>query len=597
MKLSKDSQIKLLVCVGLAVVTLAVYWPLWNQEFVNYDDPDLVTSNVHVQRGITGQSVIWAFTTGHTGNWLPLTWLSHMLDCRLFGLHAGAHKMVNVAFHIGSTVLLFLVLNQMTAAPWRSGFVAAAFALHPLRVESVAWVSERKDVLSAFFWMLTMWMYVRYVEHPQARRYVPVLLCFALGLMSKSMLVTMPFVLLLLDLWPLKRLPLDRTPAARRRVLNLVREKLPLFVLSAASCVMTYRAQATASAIKSIPSAYRVANAVVSYLRYICKTVWPANLAVFYPQFRSLAFTRVALAAAAIITTTVLMVRVVRNRPYLTVGWFWYLGILFPVIGLIQVGDQSMADRFTYIPSIGILIMVTWGLAELFPHEKRFQTALRVVAIGTLVFWTGVTSHQIRFWTDSTTLFERAIAVTHDNYVAQNNLGVALRGKGRSADAAKHFSEAIRIWPEFPEAHKNLADILAHEGRLHEAIDHYSQAVRTKPNWAEAHNNFGFALAAQGSLDEAAAQFQEAVRLEPESALDHCNLGLAFVKLGKTSDALAQLSQALALNPEDPQAQYLMGVVLKDLGRPAEAVQYFTGALRLNPNLTEARVALQKTSQ
>ena len=593
----------LLICLALALATAAVYWPVRHFGFVNYDDPDYVANNARVQEGITREGVVWAFTTTDAYNWHPLTWLSHMLDCQLFGLNAGAHKLVNVVFHIASALLLFSVPDQMTGAPWRSAFVAALFALHPLHVESVAWVAERKDVLSAFFWMLTMGAYVRYVQAPKAGKYLLALTFFALGLMAKPMLVTLPCALLLLDFWPLGRTPWAQAAIGRRtptEIKRLVWEKLPFLGLSIAASVITYRAQATGafvSAIKSLPLALRVSNAAVSYVRYIAKVVWPVNLAVFYPHPGSWKLAEVVLAAAAVVFLTILLLRVARENPYLTVGWLWFLGTLLPVVGLIQVGDQSMADRFTYLPSIGLFIMVSWGVPELVFRWREAEAAMQVAALSVIVGLVVGTRHQLQFWGSNIALFERAIAVTRDNYIAQNNLGVALREKGDLEQAAIHFHEAVSIWPQFPEANRNLADVLLRAGRLDEAIHYYRQALQRRPGWAETHNALGLALAQQGKLQEAAEHFTRAVDLDPSGEVARSNLALALMKLGRLDDAVAHATRALELNPKDAQAQYLMGLLLTKQGRQAEAVVHFDEAIRLRPAYAETLRQGEKPGQ
>lgn len=586
-----------LICALLALMTLAVYWPVVHQEFTNYDDLDYVTNNPQVQRGITEPTVVWAFTTTHAHNWHPLTWLSHMLDCDLFGLDAGAHKLVNVAFHIASTLLLFLALNQTTSAPWRSAFVAAAFALHPLRVESVAWVAERKDVLSVFFWMLTMWAYVRYVKQPERRAYWLIAGFFALGLMAKPTLVTLPFALLLLDVWPLRRVPLEQPSEARRRILPLVREKVPLFALCAVSSVITFWAQGTAggeSAIKSLPLVLRAFNAMISYLRYINKTFWPVDLAVFYPHPGAWKFSEVLFAVVAIVCLTIVLVRVVRVSPWLTVGWLWYLGTFVPTIGFVQVGDQALADRYTYIPSIGLFIMIGWGLPEAVSAWRKGEVALKVAAIGVIAALVGTTRHQLQYWANSTALFEHALAVTKDNYIAHNNLGIVLVEKRKIKEATMHFREAVKIYSEFPEANKNLADVLAQAGQLDEAVRHYKQALQGKPDWPETHNNLGLTLARQGKLEEAIEHFSRAVQMDPKAEIAHSNMALALMKLGRLDEAHAHASRALNLDPLDAQAHYIIGVVLEGKGQLQEAARQYAEVLRLQPNHSDARSRLAR---
>jgi protein O-mannosyl-transferase len=594
---SRKFRRNFLVCVGLVLATLIVYWPVRQQEFVNFDDPDYVTNNPQVQKGITAQGIGWAFTTTHAKNWHPLTWLSHMLDCQLFGLHAGAHKLVNVGFHIGSTLLLFLVLNRMTAAPGRSAFVAAVFALHPLHVESVAWVAERKDVLCAFFWMLTLWAYVGYVRRRSAGGYARVLLLFFLALLAKPTAVTLPFVLLLLDIWPLKRVTLTRRDEFVSTLLRLIREKWLLFLLSAAACVLTYWAQSgrgLGSAVANVPLRYRVANAAVAYVRYLNKTLWPVNLAVFYPHPGRWETSTAILAMLAVVGLTVLVIRRMRGSPFLAVGWLWYLGTLLPMIGLVQVGGQSIADRYSYVPMVGLLVMIAWGIPDLIPDSLKSMTALSAVLVLVIIVLMCATRRQLRFWQDSIRLFEHALAVTEDNYIAHNNLGFALLGKREFAAAAQHFQSALTIWPEFPEANKNLADMLAQTGRLDEAVKRYQQAIQGKPNWAEAHNNLGLCLARQGKLQEAVTEFSLALQLEPNAEVGESNLALALTKLGRFDEAFTHASRALQLNPQDAQAHYTVGVALENQGQLAEAAHHYTEALRIEPNHADAQSRLAK---
>jgi protein O-mannosyl-transferase len=576
MNLSKKGGRDFVLCAGLVVAVFLVYWPVRQQEFINYDDPDYVTSNTHVQKGITWDGVVWAFTTTRAYNWHPLTWLSHMLDCQLFGLDAGAHKLVSVMFHIGSTALLFLVLKRMTAAPGRSLFVAAVFALHPLRVESVAWVAERKDVLCTFFSMLTLGAYVRYVERRTAGRYALVVLLFALALMAKPTAVVLPLVLLLLDAWPLNRLALDRPKVIVPAALRLVLEKWLLFVLSAFSCAVSYWVQSrseSGSAIKLFALSSRASNAVVAYARYIGKTLWPADLAVFYPHPGRWEISEVGLATLAVVGVTLLVVRQLRGRPFLAVGWLWYLGTLVPMIGLVQAGDQSIADRYTYVPMIGLLVMVAWGIPELISGRLRAAPALNALPVLLVITLMCATHYQLQFWQNSIRLYEHALTVTKDNYIAHNNLGIALLGKGEIAVAAGHFQSALDIWPPFPEANKNLADILARSGRLDEAASRYQRAIQGKPGWAEAHNNLGLVLARQGKLDEAVTEFSRVLELEPNAPVAESNLGLALMKLGRFDEAWAHASRALDLDPKDAQARRVVGVALEKKGQQPKATQ------------------------
>ena len=413
----------ILVCLFLVMATLAVYWQVQNFDFVNFHDDDYVYENRHVKEGLTLESVTWAFTTIHAGNWHPLTWLSHMLDSHVYGMNSGRHHLTNLLFHIANTLLMFMVFRKMTDSLWQSGFVAGLFALHPLHVESVAWVSERKDVLSTFFWMLTKWSYIWYVEHPVVRRYILVVLFFALGLMSKPMLVTLPFVLLLLDFYPLNRFQFQQSDGSANAqqksiALRLILEKTPLFVLVAMSSAITFYAQKHGGAVASlkvIPLKARVANALVSYANYIGKMVYPSKLTVLYPHPGMLPWWKIAGACFLLVSISFLAIRVVKQSPYFAMGWLWYLGTLVPVIGLVQVGSQSMADRYTYVPLIGIFIIIAWGIPELVAQWRYRKIWLATLATVILTILMAMTWKQVGYWKNSITLFEHTLKVTTNN--------------------------------------------------------------------------------------------------------------------------------------------------------------------------------------
>ncbi|MGB2930536.1 MAG: tetratricopeptide repeat protein [Desulfobacterales bacterium] len=412
---------------------------------------------------MTLESIKWSFTAIHASNWHPLTWLSHMLDCQIYGMNPGQHHMTNVLLHILNTLLLFLVFKRMTGKLWQSGFVAALFALHPLHVESVAWVAERKDLLSTFFWMLTLWSYTRYVERSEFNQYLLVVLFFILGLMAKPMLVTLPFVLLLLDYWPLRRFELgsrDKNNSQQRRFnFALICEKIPLFLLSAASSIGTYLVQKSSGAVNSlaaIPFHDRIANAMLSYISYIGKMIWPHNLAVLYPYRESMSLWKVAGAGLLLVLVLVFVFRMLRTKPYLAVGWLWYIGTLVPVIGIVQVGVQAMADRYTYVPLIGIFIIIAWGVPDLIPKGRFRRIGLAAITMAILVICMITTRMQVRYWSNSTTLFEHALDVTDGNSVAHLNLGEALAEQGKINAAMKHYQEALRIKPSLFAPHLNL---------------------------------------------------------------------------------------------------------------------------------------------
>jgi len=500
-------QLQLVVCLLLTAFTLAVFWQVQFNDFILYDDPSYVTSNRHVQSGLTGRGIFWALTTTDVSNWHPLMWLSLMLDFDLFRLNPAGYHWTNLLFHIANTILLFTVFRRMTEDIWRSAFVAALFAIHPLHVESVAWISERKDVLSAFFWILTMWTYIRYTEHRGTGNYLMLIAAFVLGLMAKPMLVTLPFVLLLLDVWPLRRLHFPFTcfnktlpdDVGRREIAwpHALWEKLPLFFLAFLSIVITYLAQMSWNAVGSLemfPLNIRIANALISYVHYIVKMFWPANLAFFYPYVVWWPPWIVAGAALLLAGLTFLILKYMGTRPYLTVGWLWYLGTFVPVIGVVQVGSQAMADRYTYIPLIGLFMMIAWGVPELFGNwrfRKMFLSVLSGVVLTVLALssW-----QQVQYWRNSVTLFEHALSVTSGNYLAHNNLGVALSLAERTEEAVCHYSAALLIKPDYTDAHNNLGVTLAVQGKVDAAIGHYTQALLISPDHEKARANLAAAL-------------------------------------------------------------------------------------------------------
>ena len=542
-------------CIWLILITavLLVYWQVGDHEFINYDDNVYITDNAQVQKGLTSKGIIWAFTTSHTGNWHPLTWISHMLDCELYGLNPRGHHLTNVLLHMANAILLFVVLRWMTGAIWRSGLVAALFALHPLHVESVAWAAERKDVLSTFFWLLTMVAYVHYVNRPGGKRYFLVLVTFFLGLMAKPMLVTLPFVLLLLDYWPLNRFkpwavtgsvedqPLgfrssgdDKSP-----ILKAVMEKTPLFLMSLFSCVVTVMAQQEAGAISTleiVPFKLRIANGLVSFVAYMGKMIWPQDLAVFYPHpVSDLQIWKPVVAGLFLLILSTVALWVAQRCRYVLVGWLWYLGTLVPVIGLVQVGEQAMADRYTYVPLIGLFIVVVWGFADL---VKGWRSRRWVVSVSAAVMVLALMAGswlQVAHWKNSVKLFKHALDATSNNYVAHYNLGNALALQGNLTGAVSHYNKALQINPDHAEAHLNLAVGLDRQGKHQEAIQHYAEVLRISPHDAQSHNNLGVALAEQGRLREAVAHFTEALRIDPNFKEAQRNLDLSLGLMHKSS--------------------------------------------------------------
>jgi tetratricopeptide (TPR) repeat protein len=591
-----------LICVVLVLATTAVYWQAREFEFVHLDDTDYVTNNPHVRNGLTRDGLVWAFTTTHSFNWHPLTWLSLMLDCHLSEEKADACHTTNLLLHIANTLLLFLVLRQMTGVLWQSAFVAAAFALHPLHTESVAWVSERKDVLSTFFWMLTMWAYVRYTQRPRLVRYVPIVVFLTFGLMAKPMLVTLPFVLLLLDYWPLERFQIERTVKNEnkhkrksvytrlqwQRIYHLIREKVPLFALSAASSVVTFIVQQRTGAVSSLdalPLNVRTANALISYAKYIAKILWPTRLAVFYPHpISKLPPSQTLAAALLLLAISIAVIRLARRYKYLPVGWLWYLGTLLPVIGLVQIGRQAIADRYTYIPLTGLFIMIAWGLPDLLSKWKYRKATLATATIIVLLTSMICTRLQVAHWRNSTTLFEHALKVTDGNYLAHCSLADAFHQQGNTDKAIAHNYQALQIWPDCLTAHVNLAAVLLETGKLDEAIKHSTQALRIKPELPAAHQNLGNALLQKGLLNEAIKQYHQVLQLRPDDP-DACNqIGIALTQQEKLDQAATYFTKALKVKPNFPNARRNLGHVQAMQGNLDQAITNLKIAVQLDPN-------------
>jgi len=588
--------VDLWIYAALLLATFAVYAQVWDFSFVNFDDPDYVVNNLHVRDGITADGVRWAFTSIEAANWFPVTRLSHMLDVQLFGLRSGWHHLVNVLIHALAALLLFAFLNRATQARWPSALVAFLFALHPLHVESVAWVAERKDVLSAFFWFLALWAYV-------GGRKLLVLVAFGLGLMAKPMIVTLPFVLLLVDVWPLRR---PRTPA-------LLWEKLPLFALSAAAAIATYLVQRGSGAVRALdafPIGLRIENALVTYVVYMARMIWPARLAVFYPYPAEVPLWQAALAGLVLAGISVLVVRCLRDRPYLAVGWFWYLGTLVPVIGLVQVGAQARADRYMYVPMVGLAIMLAWGLVG-----QALSPANRAVAAACVAACVALTWLQVGYWRSSETLFRHALDVTAGNYLAHHNLGVALAEEPvRLPEAIAQYEAALAIKPDYARARTDLGNALSKTGRLQDAVAQYQAAIRLEPDAAIPHNNLGNALSQiPGRLPEAIAEYQAALRIEPNYAEAHNNLGSALASMGRMPEAIQEFEAALRINPDYGQArtnldlaraaprnetnsaemEYNQAVaLLKTPGHEAQAIPHLEAALRIEPDFADAHYNL-----
>ena len=588
------------ICLGLVLLTAALYWPVRNHDFINYDDDLYVTQNAMVQKGLTLEGVGWAFTTDHAYNWHPLTWLSHMLDCRLFGLDAGAHHLMSVAGHAANAVLLFLLLFRLTGAVWRSAAVAALFAVHPLRVESVAWIAERKDVLCLFCWLLTIHAYVHYVKQPDRRRYLLLLLAGAVAMLSKPMIVTLPFTLLLLDVWPLGRLPVEtgnrrdgetaKAPLPRFPVaplLGLVREKIPLFIFAAGLSAITFWIQKETGAV-SVGQHYtfgnRCANAVVSYLRYLGKFVWPADLALPYPHPGSWPVTTALAGAVLLFALSVIFMHAAGRRPWLLVGWLWYLGTLVPVIGLIQVGGQAMADRYTYVPMIGIAVMLVWGAADLLEAVSLRRFILWAAGILAIAGCVVATSLQLRHWRNSETLFRHIIEVTPNNAIAQFNLGHTLAAQKKLAEAIEHYAIGLSLSPNDAKGHLNLGRALEEHGAPDQAVRHYKQALQLRPDWVDAHSAMGLILALRRDLDGAVAHFSAILALDPGNSRAHNNLGNTLYLQGKFDAAIPHFARAIQLAPENTDAIVNLGLALDAAGKRGEALMAFTRAAQLKPD-------------
>ncbi len=499
----------------MILAIFAVYAQVGHFEFINYDDPASVSENVHVKAGVTLAGIKWAFTSVVIGNWMPVTLLSHMLDCQFFGMESGMHHLMNVLFHVLASVLLFTVLRRATGARAPSAFVAFMFALHPLHVESVAWVAERKDVLSAFFFFLALYAYVRYTESPGLSRYLMVVAPFCLGLMSKPMLVTFPFTLLLFDVWPLRRAQLPR----------VLWEKLPLFALSAGASSVTYLVQQSSGAFSPSPPALRIENALTSYIAYIGQMFSPSRLAMFYMYRDSIPGWQVAGALAVLLGISALAIFTWRTRPYFITGWLWYLGMLVPVIGLVQVGAQSRADRYTYIPMVGLLWILGWGAADVLEKWPRAKPVIIVAAVASSLACMTISWRQAGYWQNGITLFEHTAAVTENNFWALYNLGEAhynlgtdLMNSGHNSEAIEHFEEALRVRPNYPEAQNNLGILFAKmPDHTADAISHFESALQLNPDLAQAHLNLGMMLASvPGRAPEAIAHLEAAQRIHPD---------------------------------------------------------------------------------
>jgi tetratricopeptide (TPR) repeat protein len=649
-RLSSTSSRLILIGVALAILVGGIYGRVVQNGFIDYDDPAYVTDNQQVRSGLTLDTAAWALRTGYHANWHPLTWMSHALDCALFGLNPAGHHLVSVGLHAANAVLLFLALHALTGALWRSAAVAALFAAHPLHVESVAWVAERKDVLSTLFAMLVLLAYARHAVRPTrvTRALIPIF--FALGLMAKPMLVTLPFVLLLLDVWPLRRWSHLVPPFA------LIREKLPLFALAAASSVVTWLVQQRGGAVtplEVLPIGTRIGTAAIAYVTYLARMCWPERLGVLYPVVFALPGWKVIGACAILAAITTATVTARRRAPYLAVGWLWYLGTLVPVIGIVQVGVQSTADRYTYLPLVGVFVMIAWGLPDLFGASRLPPAAIATAGAVAIAACSLLAWRQIGHWRDSETIFTHTLATTSGNYVIHSNLGGVLLRENRIDEAVSHleearrirpnhaatlsnlgvaamrrgnldeavvlFREALRVNPSHVEARLNLEAVLEKQraaapattvpaamarfergnalrdrGRLGDAEAAYREAIGLDSRFAQAHNNLGSLLGRQGRFDDAVAQISRALELAPNLAAAHNNLGIVLAIQGRIDEAAKQFAEVLRADPRDASAHYNLGAFLAKHGRTADAIAHFEEALRIDPGYASARRALDE---
>jgi tetratricopeptide (TPR) repeat protein len=572
----------------LATVTLAVYAPVLKFDFIDFDDPPYVTENPQVQAGLTVSSIRWAFTQGHSSNWHPLTWISHMLDVELYGRQASGHHATNVLLHTGNTLLLFGLLLRLTGKAGRSAMVAGLFALHPLHVESVAWIAERKDVLSTFFGLWTLWAYARYVERPRAARYLAALGLFALGLMSKPMLVTWPFVLLLLDYWPLKRV--DAVPWR-----TLLREKVPFLVLAVASAVVTYIVQregGAVAAISRISAGMRLQTALVAYVAYIGKLFWPVHLSVMYPLIRDIPVAQVVGAGAVLALITGAVWRGARRFPYLATGWLWYVGTLVPVIGLVQVGTQRMADRYTYIPYIGWFVLGVWFVAD-WAERRRISHVRSAFAAGAILcILATLTIRHLPVWRSSIPLYEQALTAGESGALVHFNLGNCMAKQNRMKDAAAHYLESLRHAPGEPDVYCNLGLAWAGLDRKEEAVEVLRKAIQLQPDHPKARENIGNILADLGRIEEAAETYREVMQWQPENASVRYKRAGLLVKMGCPDEAISTYQESFRLLPQPPDTLCRWGVAQAEQGRSAMAIAHFLETLRIDPDHLAALNAL-----
>jgi tetratricopeptide (TPR) repeat protein len=594
------------VCYLLITVTLIVFLPVLQNGFVALDDQVYVAENPCVQMGITIKSITWALVTTYAGFWHPLTWLSLIVDAQLYGLNPAGFHLTNLLLHIANSLLVFFVFRRMTGALWRSAFVAALFALHPLHVESVAWVAERKDVLSTLFWMLTIWFYIRYVENPCTKRYFLVIVFFILGLMAKSMLVTLPFVLLLLDYWPLNRLQTfqkindaniktypdsnniknEIVGAKKISIKLLIVEKLPLLFFSVIASGITVFAQGQFGALDTMEYAsfpVRIGNALISYIKYLFKTFWPENLVIFYPLNLSLSVWEVVLTVLVLVSITILFMYTIKRKPYCAVGWFWYIGTLVPVIGVIPVGVFSMADRYTYVPLIGIFVIIAWGVPDMLSQYSYRKPLLTLMALSVLICLSLATRVQISYWRNSFALYTHALDATKDNIAVHYFMGNLYFKQGIFEQAADQFRKALQIYPDFIDGRQRLGMTLSSLGRQDEAMEIFNKILKSNPYDIDARVALATAFIRKGNHDEGIKQYRCVIRINPNDATGYYNLAHALTLKGNIDDAVTTYQRAIQLKPDYTEAYNNLGVLLLKLHRAREAIFYFQKVLETNP--------------
>ena len=594
----RQKHAEILIYAGLIVATLIAYEPIRHNGFVNYDDNSYILDNAQVKSGITWESLGQAFTKPHFYMWHPLTTLSHMLDYQLFGLNPSGHHLISVAIHIVNALLLFWILKNITGAIWPSAFVAAVFALHPLQVESVAWAAERKTVLSGLFWLLTMAAYVRYTRQPGFLRYLLVLLVFGLCIMTKPVVVILPFAMLLLDYWPLERIRWGQKGKTAKTTSNqksagwLIAEKAPLLAMSAILGVLTVIAQQSGGAVSTldkVPLDHRIGNAFISYVKYIGKLVWPSDMAVFYPPSHSNLLNATMLICAFIfIVISAISIYTGRRRKYIAVGWLWFAGTLVPMIGLVQVGDQAMANRYMYLPMLGLLIIIALAGKELIAKHPRLKTVAAIMGVISLSCLLVLTRMQVRHWQNSVTLFEYALSVTEDNAITENSYACALFNEDRLSEAEQHFGNALRINPAFDTALIHLARIYLKEGRYNDAISIYGELINRNYKTAELYYNLAMAFGIQEKYNDSIKYFSKSLELNPDDPDTHNKMGSILLAAGKIDDSIGQFNESLRIKADQSAVYENLGTAYNQLGKYELAIQNWTRAIELNPGNIDA---------